>query len=66
MFESEINWLDTYFGSNAVTTEEYVQHDNRKIGLKLYSKIFYEKLKKPMLKEFAVTGRANSDAIKTD
>lgn len=29
MFESEINWLDTYFGSNAVTTEEYVQHDNR-------------------------------------
>ena len=44
MFESEINWLDTYFGSNAVTTEEYVQHDNRKIGLKFQkNKIFHEK-----------------------
>lgn len=29
MFESEINWLDAYFGDRAVTTEEYVQHDNR-------------------------------------
>jgi len=29
MFESEINWLDTYFGDRAVTTEDYVQHDNR-------------------------------------
>lgn len=29
MFESEINWLDTYFGERAVTTEDYAQHDNR-------------------------------------
>jgi len=29
MFESEINWLDAYFGERSVTTEDYVQHDNR-------------------------------------
>ena len=29
MFESEINWLDAYFGDNSVTVEDYVQHDNR-------------------------------------
>ena len=29
MFESEVNWLDAYFGDHAVTTEDYVQHDNR-------------------------------------
>ena len=29
MFDSEINWLDAYFGDDAVTVEDYVQHDNR-------------------------------------
>lgn len=29
MFESEINWLDAYFGDSSVTVEDYVQHDNR-------------------------------------
>ena len=29
MFESEINWLDAYFGDDSVTVEDYVQHDNR-------------------------------------
>lgn len=29
MFRNEITWLDKYFGQTAVTTEEYLQHDNR-------------------------------------
>ena len=52
MFESEINWLDAYFGERSVTTEDYVQHDNRYNVLELTSRL-------TSLSESNETGLAN-------